>query len=52
MVLSVYLVLKIDKLISTVVDNQNAFHACMLKEMKEIKEDILNIRLDMAKKKC
>ena len=50
MVLSVYLVIKIDKLMSDIVKNQTDFQDCIIKEIKEIKEDILNIRIDMAKK--
>ena len=52
MVLSIYLVVKIDKLITTMVSNQAIFQACITKEIKEIKTDIYNIRIDMAKKKC
>jgi len=52
MVLSIYLVVKIDKLITTMVTNQAIFQAGIMKEIKDIKTDIYNIRIDMAKKKC
>lgn len=48
MVLSVYLVIKIDKLMSSLITNQKDFSEKILLEMKEIKQDILNIRLDIS----
>lgn len=48
MVLSVYLVFKIDKLMTSLVSNQKDFSDKILLEMKEIKQDILNIRLDIS----
>ena len=52
MVLSIYLVVKIDKLITAMVSNQAIFQACITKEIKDIKTDIYNIRIDMANRKC
>jgi len=49
LVLSTYLILKIDKLISQMIQSQNDFHKTIVIEIKEIKKDILNIRLDLAK---
>ena len=48
MVLSCYLVIKIDKLMSSLISNQKEFSEKVLLEMKEIKQDILNIRLDIS----
>jgi len=48
MILSVYLVIKIDKFMGSLITNQKEFSDNVLKEMKEIKQDILNIRLDIS----
>ena len=48
LVLSVYLVFKIDKLMSSLIENQKSFGDSILKEMKEIKNDMLNIRIDIS----
>jgi len=48
MILSVYLVIKIDKLMSSLISNQKDFAEKILFEMKEIKKDILQIRLDLS----
>lgn len=48
MVLSVYLVFKIDKLMSALILDQKDFSSRVLLEMKEIKQDILDIRLDIS----
>jgi len=48
MVLSVYLVIRIDKLIHSLVLNQKEFSEKVFFEIKEIKQDILNIRLDIS----
>ena len=47
-ILSIYLVIKIDKLINSLIINQKDFSGKILLEMKEIKQDILNIRLDIS----
>ena len=48
MVLSVYLVLKIDKLMTSLIINQKEFSEMVLLEMKEIKKEILNIKLNIS----
>ena len=49
MVLSVYLVFKIDSLITALVRLQKEFSENILCEIKGIKQDILEIRLDINK---
>ena len=48
MVLSVYLVIKIDKLMTSLIINQKEFSEMILLEMKEIKKEILNIKLNIS----
>ena len=48
MVLSVYLVIKIDKLMTSLIINQKEFSEMVLLEMKEIKKEILNIKLNIS----
>jgi len=47
MVLSIYLVIKIDKLMTSLVVNQKEFSNMVLLELKEIKQDILDCRKDI-----
>jgi len=47
MVLSIYLVIKIDKLMTSLVVNQKEFSDMVLLELKEIKQDILDCRNDI-----
>ena len=47
MVLSIYLVIKIDKLMTSLVVNQKEFSDMVLLELKEIKQDILDCRKDI-----
>ena len=49
LVLSCYLVYRIDQILTQMVENQKIFQNTVIKEIKDIKEDIYNIRLDMAK---
>jgi len=49
LVLSIYLIIRIDKLLSEVVSNQKSFQDSIIIEIKDIKKDIYEIRLDMAK---
>lgn len=49
MVLSVYLVFRIDHFMTEIVKNQKDFSKVIIGEIKDIKKDILEIRLDMAK---
>lgn len=48
MALSIYLIYRIDKIMTQIVQNQNNFHIVVGKELKAIKKDIHKIRLDMA----
>jgi len=52
MVLSCYLIYRIDNLLSKMVEQENLFHETVINEIKEIKTDIYNIRIDMANRKC
>ncbi len=49
LVLSVYLIIRTDKLLTQVVANQKSFQDSIVTEIKDIKKDIYEIRLDMAK---
>lgn len=49
LVLSCYLVYRIDQILTTLVENQNNFQDKVIEEIKDIKKDIYDIRLDMAK---
>jgi len=49
LVLSCYLVYRIDKIFTQIVENQKEFQDAITGEIKDIKEDIYEIRLDMAK---
>lgn len=49
MALSVYLIIRIDHLMTEMVKNQKDFSKIIVGEIKDIKKDILQIRLDMAK---
>lgn len=48
MVLSVYLIYRIDKLMTDLVTNQKDFADRVCLELKDIKQDILNIRFDIS----
>jgi len=48
--LSIYLILRIDQLMTKMVKNQKSFQDAIILEIKDIKKDIYDIRLDMAKK--
>ena len=45
MVLSVYLVIKIDKLMTSLIANQKEFSEMVLCELKEIKNDIRELKI-------
>lgn len=49
LVLSCYLVYRIDNIMTQLVENQKLFSSAIVNEIKDIKNDILQIRLDMAK---
>jgi len=49
LVLSVYLVYRIDQVLTLIISNQKEFQQAVITEIKDIKEDIYEIRLDMAK---
>ena len=49
MCLSVYLIFRIDQIMTEMVRTQKDFSIVFTKEIKDIKQDILDIRLDMAK---
>lgn len=49
LVLSCYLVYRIDQILTTLVENQKDFQDTVIEEIKDIKKDIYDIRLDMAK---
>ena len=51
LVLSTFLIYRIDKFLSALLVSNNDFHITITKELKEIKQDILDLRLDMAKNK-
>lgn len=52
MCLSVYLIFRIDHFMTELVKNQKEFSRIIIGEIKDIKKDILEIRLDMAKSSC
>lgn len=52
LVLSSYLIYRIDKIFTQMVINQNDFHRAITTEIKDIKNDIYEIRIDMAKNNC
>ena len=49
LVLSCFLVYRIDKFLGELLKSNNDFHTSITKELKGIKQDILDLRLDMAK---
>ena len=49
LVLSIYLIIRIDKLLSEVISNQKSFQNSIITEIKDIKTDIYELRIDMAK---
>jgi len=49
MILSVYLIYRIDQIMTQMVQNQKEFQTVVIDEIKDIKKDIYEIRLDMAK---
>ena len=49
LVLSVYLIIRTDQLMTKMVANQKSFQDAIITEIKDIKNDIYEIRLDMAK---
>ena len=49
LVLSCYLVYRIDNFLTQMVSNQKEFQSLVIIEIKDIKEDIHNLHLDMAK---
>jgi hypothetical protein len=52
LVLSSYLVYRIDKIFTEIVENQKIFQTVVISEIKDIKKDIYEIRIDMAKSNC
>ena len=48
MVLSVYLVIKIDRLMTSLILNQKEFADKIFLEMREIKKDITSLHLDIS----
>lgn len=52
MALSCYLVYRIDQIMTQMVQNQKDFSKIITGEIKDIKQDIYEIRLDMAKNGC
>jgi len=51
LVLSVYLVYKLEYFINEIVKNQKEFSQSITSEIKEIKQAIVELRLDFAKNK-
>ena len=51
LVLSVYLVYKLEYFINEIVKNQKEFSQSITAEIKEIKQAIVELRLDFAKNK-
>ena len=51
LILSTFLIFRIDKFLTALLVSNNDFHITITKELKEIKQDILDLRLDMAKNK-
>ena len=51
LILSSFLIYRIDKFLTALVESNNNFHISITKELKEIKQDILDLRLDLAKNK-
>jgi len=49
LILSCFLIYRVDKFLSELLKSNNDFHISITKELKEIKQDILDLRLDMAK---
>ncbi len=49
LVLSGYLIYRIDNFLTQMVTNQKEFQTLVIMEIKDIKEDIHNLHLDMAK---
>jgi len=49
LVLSVYLIIRTDQLFTKMISNQKSFQDAIIIEIKDIKTDIYEIRLDMAK---
>ena len=49
LVLSVYLIIRTDQLMTKMVANQKSFQDAIILEIKDIKTDIYEIRIDMAK---
>jgi len=50
LVLSCFLIYRIDNFLSALIISNNAFHETISLELKEIKQDILDIRLDLAER--
>lgn len=50
MALSVYLIFKIDRILTLMIHNQKAFQEVVVQEMKNIEKDILALRIDLVKK--
>ena len=48
MILSVYLVIKIDKLMTSLIANQKEFSDMVCSELKEIKNSVLECRSDIS----
>ncbi len=48
MVLSIYLVIKIDKLMTSLIANQKEFSDMVCSELKEIKNSVLECRNDIS----
>ena len=49
LVLSVYLIIRTDQLMTKMVANQKSFQDAIITEIKYIKTDIYDLRIDMAK---
>ena len=49
LVLSAYLIYRIDNFLTQMVTNQKEFQTLVIMEIKDIKEDIHSLHLDMAK---
>jgi len=50
MALSVYLIYRIDHILTLLIRNQTTFQNIVTEELKNIQKDILALRIDMVKK--
>lgn len=48
MILSCYLIYRIDNIFDKMIENQKEFSTTVISEIKDIKKDIYEIRIDIA----